>query len=225
MVEIISSSFKPTQKAQSGEFSGSAGTVQVMPGTNGYNRWSFDVDSSTFKPDEYLVKVSGVTVDVTGSTTFILLERPPTTMETITVDHDDRYGNCSFHQHLPLPAPTTQKSPLLVPPDHLLYRSRCRCQGSGKKIVFLPAEEQGLCTGVTVKCVLSVLPPDPAFVHPAKRHFGRDGEMPVYPDDPGFYIIKYPFCSSEIFRPDRSSKTIAGSICTDGWQCQGPENS
>ncbi len=61
MVEITSSSFKPTQKVQSGEFSGASGTVQVMPGTNGYNRWSFDVDSSTFRPDEYLVKVSGMT--------------------------------------------------------------------------------------------------------------------------------------------------------------------
>src|SRR5512137_430446 len=80
MVEIISSSFKPTQKAQSGEFSGSSGTVQVMPGTNGYNRWSFDVDSSTLKPDEYLVKVYGVTIDVTGSITFVLLEKPPTTI-------------------------------------------------------------------------------------------------------------------------------------------------
>jgi hypothetical protein len=114
MVEITSSSFKPTQKAQSGEFSGSAGTVQVMPGTNGYNRWSFDVDSSTFKADEYVVKVSGVTVDVTGSTTFVLLERPPTTMETITVVTTT--GTITaLPSTLPLPAPTTQKSPLLFP--------------------------------------------------------------------------------------------------------------
>ena len=114
MVEIVSSSFKPTQKAQSGEFSGSSGTVQVMPGTNGYNRWSFDVDSSTFRPDEYLVKVSGMTVDVTGSTTFILLERPPTTIETITVVSTTGTVT-ALPSTLPLPAPTTQKSPLLFP--------------------------------------------------------------------------------------------------------------
>jgi hypothetical protein len=113
-VEIISSSFKPTQKAQSGEFSGSSGTVQVMPGTNGYNRWSFDVDSSTFRPDEYVVKVSGMTVDVTGSTTFILLERPPTTMETITVVTTTGTVT-ALPSTPPLPAPTTQKSPLLFP--------------------------------------------------------------------------------------------------------------
>jgi hypothetical protein len=114
MVEIVSSSFKPTQKAQSGEFSGSSGTVQVMPGTNGYNRWSFDVDSSTFKPDEYVVKVSGVTVDVTGSTTFVLLERPPTTMETITVVTTTGTVT-ALPSTLPLPAPTTQMSPPLFP--------------------------------------------------------------------------------------------------------------
>jgi hypothetical protein len=114
IVEIVSSSFKPTQKAQSGEFSGSSGTVQVMPGTTGYNRWSLDVDSSTFKPDEYVVKVSGVTVDVTGSTTFILLESPPTTIETITVV-TTRGTVTALPTTLPLPVPTTQKSPLLIP--------------------------------------------------------------------------------------------------------------
>jgi hypothetical protein len=112
MVEITSSSFKPTQKAQSGEFSGSSGTVQVMPGTNGYNRWSFDVDSSTFRPDEYLVEVSGVTVDVTGSTTFTLLERPPTTLETATVITTTTTVTAP-PSTLPQPSPTTQKSPHL----------------------------------------------------------------------------------------------------------------
>jgi hypothetical protein len=112
MVEIVSSSFKPTQKVQSGEFSGSSGTVQVMPGTNGYNRWSFDLDSSTFKPDEYLVKVSGMTVDVTGSTTFTLLERPPATGETVTVITATTTVTAA---PTTLPLPTTQKSPLLVP--------------------------------------------------------------------------------------------------------------
>jgi hypothetical protein len=114
MVEIVSSSFKPTQKAQSGEFSGSSGSVQVMPGTNGYNRWSFDLDSSTFRPDEYLVKVSGMTVDVTGSTTFTLLERPPTTVETVTVTTATTTV-AAAQTTLPPPSPTTQKSPLLVP--------------------------------------------------------------------------------------------------------------
>jgi len=114
MVEITSSSFKPTQKAQSGEFSGSAGTVQVMPGTNGYNRWSFEVDASTFRPDEYLVKVSGMTVDVTGSETFTIVERPPTTLAT-TATVTTTLAVTSPPSTPPLPHPTTQKSPLLFP--------------------------------------------------------------------------------------------------------------
>jgi hypothetical protein len=114
MVEIVSSSFKPTQKLQSGEFSGASGTVQVIPGTNGYNRWSYDVDSSTFRPDEFLVKVSGMTVDVTGSTTFILLERPPTTLETIPMVSPTVTVTALPSTMPPLP-PTTQKSPLLFP--------------------------------------------------------------------------------------------------------------
>jgi len=59
-VEVTSSSFKPTDKSQSGEFSGASGTVKVQQGTDGLNKWSFTVDASTFKPDEYIVRVSGV---------------------------------------------------------------------------------------------------------------------------------------------------------------------
>ena len=85
MVEITSSSFGPTQKGGGSQFSGVSGMVQVVPGTNGYNRWSFDVDTATFKPDEYILKVSGITVDVTASTTFNILEKIPTTPATATM--------------------------------------------------------------------------------------------------------------------------------------------
>ena len=85
MIEIVSSSFKPSQKVQGAEFSGSAGIVTVEPGTDGLNRWSFDVDASTFKPDEYIVKVSGTTNEVTGTTTFSIVEKsPPTPAATVT---------------------------------------------------------------------------------------------------------------------------------------------
>ena len=40
MVDVTSSSFTPTQKAQSGEFSGLSGVVKVVPGSGGYNHWS-----------------------------------------------------------------------------------------------------------------------------------------------------------------------------------------
>ena len=114
MVEITSSSFKPTQKVQGSGFSGASGTVQVVAGTNGYNRWSFAVDTSAFRPDEYVVKVSGLTVDVTGSATFSIVERlPPTPVpavpETTTV------ATSLPPAPPPLPVTTPQKSPLLLP--------------------------------------------------------------------------------------------------------------
>jgi hypothetical protein len=85
MVDVTSSSFKPTEKAQSGEFSGISGVVKVVQGSGSYNRWSFDVDATTFKPDEYIVKISGITQDVTASTFFNILERLPPTSATTTV--------------------------------------------------------------------------------------------------------------------------------------------
>jgi hypothetical protein len=81
-IEIYSSSFSPTQKVQGSGFSGSSGTVKVVPGTGGYNTWSFDVDTSTFRADEYLVKVSGVTREVIASATFTVTERPAVTSTT-----------------------------------------------------------------------------------------------------------------------------------------------
>jgi hypothetical protein len=112
MIEIYSSSFKPTQKVQGGGFSGSTGTIKVLPGADGYNRWSFDIDASTFRPDEYLVKVSGITIDVTGSTTFNIVERLPTTLNT-PVPTTTVPTVFSPQATPPSPATTTQKSPLL----------------------------------------------------------------------------------------------------------------
>jgi len=111
MIEIISSSFKPTQKMQGADFSGSAGTVKVEPGTNGFNRWSFDVDASTFKPDEYSVKVSGTTTEVTGSTTFNIIERLPTTVKTLSPETTIQTV-IPIISTPPTPLTTTQKSPL-----------------------------------------------------------------------------------------------------------------
>ncbi|MFA6364521.1 MEMAR_RS02690 family S-layer glycoprotein [Methanoregula sp.] len=74
LFEVYSSSFQPTQKSQSGEFSGATGTVKVTKGDSGLNKLSFDVDASTFKPDEYLVKASAVLQEATGTSLFNVLE-------------------------------------------------------------------------------------------------------------------------------------------------------
>ncbi|MDO8871419.1 MAG: MEMAR_RS02690 family S-layer glycoprotein [Methanoregula sp.] len=74
LVQVYSSSFKPTQKSQSGEFSGATGTVKVAKGDSGMNKISFDVDSSTFKPDEYIVTAEAILQTATGTALFNVLE-------------------------------------------------------------------------------------------------------------------------------------------------------
>jgi PGF-CTERM protein len=85
LVTVYSSSFKPTDKSQSGEFSGATGTVKVTKGDSGLNAISFDVDSSTFKPDEYLVTETAVLQTATGTALFNVLEASPITIAPTTV--------------------------------------------------------------------------------------------------------------------------------------------
>ncbi|MHB8164914.1 MAG: hypothetical protein ACYDDV_11360, partial [Methanoregula sp.] len=115
MVEITSSSFKPTSKSQSVEFSGASGMVKVVPGSGTLNRWSFTVDASAFKPDEYIVKVSGITVDVTGSTLFNIVAKLPTTPATpVPVVTEQTQAPVTTTIPSPTPVPKTQKAPVPV---------------------------------------------------------------------------------------------------------------
>ena len=74
-VEVYSSSFIPTIKSQGRAFSGISGTVKVQPGLNGFNCWSFDADTSTWTPDEYIVTISAVLQDVKRSASFTVTEK------------------------------------------------------------------------------------------------------------------------------------------------------
>jgi trimeric autotransporter adhesin len=114
LVEIYSSSFKPTSKQQSGEFSGATGVVKVVPGSGSYNRWSFDVDASTFRPDEYIVKVSGMLVDVTGSATFNIVQKPVTTITTVPVTTITTNPETIPTTVVPTAVPTPKKAPVFV---------------------------------------------------------------------------------------------------------------
>jgi len=97
-VEIYSSSFKPTEKSVSGEFSGATGTVKVIKGDTA-NRIIFEVDTSTFKEDEYIISETGITIDTSGTSLFNVqgMAPPPTLVNTITP------SNVSS---LPTPIPT-----------------------------------------------------------------------------------------------------------------------
>jgi hypothetical protein len=73
-MDIVSSTFKPTNKSESNEFSGLSITMPVISDDNssGYNKYIATIDTSTFKPDEYIVTVSSIENDVTASTLFLI---------------------------------------------------------------------------------------------------------------------------------------------------------
>lgn len=80
LITINSASFQPTDKTQAGEFSGVAGSTKVVKGTGADNTWSFEVDATGFKPDQYIVKAEVVETDTIATTTFFVAEVPPTTV-------------------------------------------------------------------------------------------------------------------------------------------------
>ncbi len=116
MVEISSASFKPTSKTQDNAFSGAAGMVKVVPGSGGYNRWSFDVDTSAFIPDEYIVTVKGIDARASGSTTFNVLPATVITANTSQVPTVITTPVTSVPSMTPVPPATTptQKSPFPI---------------------------------------------------------------------------------------------------------------
>jgi len=78
IAEITSLSFKPTDKTQSGEFTGISSVIAINEGSD-YNEWALDVDASTFKPDEYIFTVESVDADIKATTAFTVLEGTPVT--------------------------------------------------------------------------------------------------------------------------------------------------
>jgi PGF-CTERM protein len=112
LVQVYSSSFKPTQKSQSGEFSGATGTVKVTKGETGMNSIKFDVDSSTFKPDEYIVTEDAVIQEATGTALFNVLEgAAPTAAPTVVVVVVKPTEATPAPTPIPTPIPTPTKSP------------------------------------------------------------------------------------------------------------------
>jgi PGF-CTERM protein len=111
LVQVYSSSFKPTQKSQSGEFSGATGTIKVTKGDSGMNKLSFDVDSSTFKPDEYIVTEDAVIQSATGTALFNVLEGtvPTATLTTVVTTATPIPTPTTVATTMPTPTPT--KSP------------------------------------------------------------------------------------------------------------------
>jgi hypothetical protein len=93
-------------KQPGGEFSGSSGRVTVLAGAGANNCWTYTVDASGYQPGEYSVKVSGVLQDVTGSSSFTILDHLPATVSS-------DLPATTVPAETPAALPTTQTSPLL----------------------------------------------------------------------------------------------------------------
>jgi trimeric autotransporter adhesin len=112
-VEIYSSSFKPTEKSVSGEFSGATGTVKVAKGDVA-NKIIFEVDTSTFKEDEYIVMETAITVDASGSSVFDVQGMAVPT--TITPSQSNvTVKNITLPTPVPTPIPTPTPAPTNKP--------------------------------------------------------------------------------------------------------------
>jgi PGF-CTERM protein len=82
-IEVTSAAFQPTSKSEASGFGSVAGVTTVQQG-DGVNTWSFEVDGSSFKPDQYIVNVESIETDTTSTATFNVVEAVPTTQTTPT---------------------------------------------------------------------------------------------------------------------------------------------
>ena len=110
-VEIYSSSFHPTEKSVSGEFSGATGTVKVSKGDTA-NKIIFEVDSSTFKEDEYIVMETAITVDTSGTSIFNVQGM---VVPTVNVTPNIVIKNVTIPTTIPTPIPTPTPAPTKKP--------------------------------------------------------------------------------------------------------------
>lgn len=84
LIEIVSSTFEPTKKTQSGEFSGGSQAVVVKKSMSGYNTFSAEFATGSFALDTYIVQVTGITVDGSATRTFNMVASTPTPTPTPT---------------------------------------------------------------------------------------------------------------------------------------------
>ena len=80
IVDVTSAAFQPGQKTEASAFSGYGGSTIIEKG-DGMNTWSFEVDATDFKPDEYIVNVESIEAGKTATAFFDMIEatEKPTT--------------------------------------------------------------------------------------------------------------------------------------------------
>jgi hypothetical protein len=64
LAEVYPASYEDKTGTGSGDFTGATGTITITKGTDGANTWAVPLDTTTFRPMEYLVSVSSVKGDL-----------------------------------------------------------------------------------------------------------------------------------------------------------------
>ncbi|MDK2989944.1 MAG: hypothetical protein PWR16_1473 [Methanoculleus sp.] len=105
-VEVTSAAFQPTSKTEAAGFASVAGTAEVQQG-DGANTWSFEVDGTSFKPDQYIVRVESIDTDTTATANFNVVEAVPTTQPTTPVETETAVTTA--------PTTTTEATPTQSP--------------------------------------------------------------------------------------------------------------
>ncbi len=107
-IDVTSAAFQPGQKTEASGFSSAAGTVTVQKG-DGANKWSFEVDGTSFKPDQYIVKVESIEAGTTATATFNVVAGAATTQPTgnVTTQPTGNATTTTTAAKTPTAAPTT----------------------------------------------------------------------------------------------------------------------
>jgi len=77
-IDVTSAAFQPGQKTEASAFSGSGGSAVVQKG-DGMNTWSFEVDGTSFKVDQYIVTVESIEAGKTATALFNVVEKEEAT--------------------------------------------------------------------------------------------------------------------------------------------------
>jgi hypothetical protein len=122
MLDVASSTFRPTSKNETDSYSGAAVSAYVVKSnsTDGINTFSVDFDTSTFHPDTYLVTATAIGNDITDTTSFTVSGDPrpviiPQSIPVVSNNITSVPTTPPIVQALPTPTPapvTTTKKPL-----------------------------------------------------------------------------------------------------------------
>ncbi|WP_238320272.1 MEMAR_RS02690 family S-layer glycoprotein [Methanoculleus bourgensis] len=77
-IDVTSAAFQPGQKTEASAFSGFGGSAVVQKG-DGMNTWSFEVDGTSFKVDQYIVTVESIDAGKTATALFNVVEKEEAT--------------------------------------------------------------------------------------------------------------------------------------------------